>query len=55
MGNTNLIHLKKKRSWWNGRITAWCGATEEQGRYEETGWLTSGPRCEACKTAKKAG
>ena len=51
----DLIHIQKKRSWWDGRWTAWCGWTRESSKAKVVGWFASGPECQACKDAKKAG
>jgi hypothetical protein len=54
MGTKHLpvIHRTAKKSFWSGRITALCGATEEAGQYETTKWrLTKlpGQPCPACE------
>ncbi len=56
--NANVIHLTKSRSWWTGRITALCGATEQAGRYETDTWRLiplRGQRCPACQQIKNGG
>ncbi|MCR3719921.1 MULTISPECIES: hypothetical protein [Prauserella salsuginis group] len=60
MGKKNqpLVHLKKHKSWWSGRITALCGATAEAGEYETETWRLfklPGPRCPACDRIHKEG
>jgi hypothetical protein len=56
--NKDIIHTTAKRSWWDGRITAVCGATAESGDYQTDTWTLfgfSGPRCPACQRIDRDG
>lgn len=56
--NLPVVHATAKKSWWNGRITALCGATAEAGAYETDTWRVfplPGPRCPACGAIEAAG
>lgn len=60
MGNNTkpLVHITAKKSWWNGRITALCGATEEYGNYQTDTWRLfklPGRPCPSCERIKKEG
>lgn len=53
MGN-RMWHLRRKKSWWDGSVIAWCGAKYEAGEYVSDFWVipATGPRCKACERAK---
>ncbi|WP_216209164.1 hypothetical protein [Amycolatopsis aidingensis] len=57
--NEQVIHVKAKKSWWNGRVTALCGWTAEAGEYETDTWYPfgfwSGRKCPACQRIKREG
>lgn len=53
-----FVHATKSRSWWTGRITALCGATEVAGQYETDTFRIfplPGPRCPACQAIEARG
>ena len=53
--NADVLHIGK-RSFWSGRVRTLCGLTFEPGNNkEEPFWLPQGPKCPACKQAKKEG
>ncbi|QRP47230.1 hypothetical protein [Amycolatopsis sp. FDAARGOS 1241] len=52
-----LVHRIAKKSWWSGRITALCGATEEAGNYETSTWRLfklPGQPCPVCEQIAQA-
>lgn len=56
--NQQLVHIQAKKSWWSGRITALCGATEEPGRYQTDTWRLfplPGKACPSCERIDKEG
>lgn len=60
MGKKNepLVHVQAHKSWWSGRVTALCGATEEAGRYQTDTWRLfplPGKHCPTCDRIKKEG
>lgn len=57
MRKPNLWHIERKRSWWDGSSTTWCGAKFTSGTYDSDFWLipATGRNCPACEAAKKRG
>ena len=48
-------HETKKRSMWDGSITALCGARAKSGEYKESWFGGSSPGCPDCKRIKRKG
>jgi hypothetical protein len=46
----HVIHIEKKRSWWDGSSTTLCGLTIT--KVEVSGWFLT-VTCDACKRLKK--
>ncbi|WP_168584649.1 hypothetical protein [Saccharopolyspora sp. ASAGF58] len=55
MSSNNEWHLTKKRSWWDGSVTTWCGQRYASGAHESDFWHlpATGGTCQACKAAKQ--
>ncbi|MER7011516.1 hypothetical protein ABT324_08830 [Saccharopolyspora sp. NPDC000359] len=53
--NSNVWHLTRKKSWWNGTVTTWCGlqAPTSDTLSEYLYFGPAAPKCTACKAAKK--
>ncbi|GAA4890923.1 hypothetical protein [Saccharopolyspora cebuensis] len=50
---SEVWHLTRKQSWWDGSVITWCGQRWKSGTYTEAWFGLSRPDCPACKTAKK--
>lgn len=54
MSSTDVWHLKRKKSWWDGSLITWCGLRFEGSTYEGD-LFHIGPKkkCPACERAWK--
>ncbi|MFD9893547.1 hypothetical protein ACFWY9_29740 [Amycolatopsis sp. NPDC059027] len=56
MADDNVVHRTADHSFWNGWITALCGAEAEYGEYTtDTFSLLLGPPCQPCERIYESG
>lgn len=53
--SAGVIHIKAKRKFWSGEITALCGAVSPRGTYDTSviGVFFRGERCSDCDRIAK--
>ena len=49
---SDVVHAIRRRSWWDGSVTSWCGQKFDPREIREH-WLAGGITCPACKAAAR--